>query len=317
MKLGDLFKDVIKYGLKADPRTPGQIKKDLERVKKDYKSLTAVEKRFYDKELLEHPYSDTRLLYGKPDTDVRTVMVGIDMEGPELLLADRLRDKGVNIDLVIAHHPEGKAIASLTGVMHLQKDILSGFGLKPEIAAQLLDERIGEVSRGISSANHARAVDIARLLDIPFMCMHTPADNHVSGYLTGLFKSRNCRTVNDVLTVLRAIPEYQAGMAIGAGPVLTAGKGASNAGKIFVDMTGGTEGAKNIYARLSQAGVGTIVAMHLSEGHFKNAKSEHMNVIVAGHIASDNLGMNLLLDKIESKEKLKVVPCSGFQRVRR
>jgi len=82
-------------------------------------------------------------------------------------------------------------------------------------------------------------------------------------------------------------------------------------------MTGGTEGPKKIFPRLSQAGVGTIVAMHLSEEHYKHAKGEHINVVIAGHIASDNLGLNLLLDEIEKKEKLNIIQCSGFVRVRR
>jgi len=43
--------------------------------------------------------------------------------------------------------------------------------------------------------------------------------------------------------------------------------------------------------------------MHLSEEHFKNAKDEQINIVIAGHIASDTLGLNLLLDELE-----KIVP---------
>ena len=82
-------------------------------------------------------------------------------------------------------------------------------------------------------------------------------------------------------------------------------------------MTGGTEGPKRIFPRLSQAGVGTIVAMHLSEEHFKHAKTELINVVIAGHIASDTLGLNLLLDKLMKKENMRIIPCSGFVRIRR
>ena len=82
-------------------------------------------------------------------------------------------------------------------------------------------------------------------------------------------------------------------------------------------MTGGTEGPKELFARLSQAGVGTLVCMHLSEEHFAKVKPEHINVVIAGHMASDNLGLNLLFDKIESVEKLDIECCSGFERIRR
>ena len=46
------------------------------------------------------------------------------METPELLLADRLRDKGYRIDMVMAHHQEGVADAELHEVMQMQSDML-------------------------------------------------------------------------------------------------------------------------------------------------------------------------------------------------
>jgi putative NIF3 family GTP cyclohydrolase 1 type 2 len=57
--------------------------------------------------------------------------------------------------------------------------------------------------------------------------------------------------------------------------------------------------------------------MHLSEEHFKKVKDVDLNVVIAGHISSDTLGLNLLLDKIEKEEKLLTVCCSGFQRISR
>ena len=38
--------------------------------------------------------------------------------------------------------------------------------------------------------------------------------------------------------------------------------------------------------------------MHISDEHKKEAEKHHINVVIAGHIASDNLGMNLLLDSV-------------------
>jgi putative NIF3 family GTP cyclohydrolase 1 type 2 len=57
--------------------------------------------------------------------------------------------------------------------------------------------------------------------------------------------------------------------------------------------------------------------MHLSENHYEKIKAEHINVVNAGHMASDNLGMNLLLDKLEKKADIEIIPCSGFRRVKR
>jgi hypothetical protein len=74
--------------------------------------------------------------------------------------------------------------------MHIQSDILSKFGVPINIAEDLMDGRIKEVERRLLPANHARAVDAARLLGIPFLCLHTPADNMVASYLQRLFDEK-------------------------------------------------------------------------------------------------------------------------------
>jgi putative NIF3 family GTP cyclohydrolase 1 type 2 len=105
-------------------------------------------------------------------------------------------------------------------------------------------------------------------------------------------------------------------MSIGAGPKLILGNDKNRAGKIFVDMTGGTGGSEDAFAKLAIAGVGTIVGMHMGEKHRKEAEKNHINVIIAGHMASDSLGMNLLLDVLEEKG-IAVTPCSGLTRFKR
>lgn len=317
MRLIDLYSFVVKKGIENDPRSSVQIKAALATARKEFRKLKGIDARCYDKERLANPYADTRILYGDPQTDIKTIMVGVDMEGPELLAADRLNEKGRDIDLVMAHHPEGAAYANFYDVMHLQEAALAKLGIPLEVGIELLKERIGEVERAVAPANHLRSVDIARLLDIPFMCVHTPADNHVNTYLQKIFDRKKPGTLADVLNILKPIPEYTDALKKNAGPRILIGEAKKKAGKVFVDMTGGTEGPKKIFPRLSQAGVGTIVAMHLGEEHFKNAKTEMINVVIAGHIASDTLGLNLLLDEVEKKEKMRIIPCSGFVRIRR
>ncbi len=319
MKLKRFYELAVKMGMQKDPRTKGELNNELKRARSEYRRLKGIDREIYDKERFKHPYADTRILCGSPEEEIKTIMVGIDMETPELLMADKLIERGLAIDLIMAHHPEGRALSSFYEVMHLQKSLLSRLGIKKEIATSLLDERIEEVSRSIAKTNHARSVDAAKLLNIAYMCVHTPADNHVTSFLQSLFDKKRPRKVRDVLNILKAIPEYRIGLKNGSGPGLIAGKQSNNAGKTFVDMTGGTEGSKKVFGRLSQAGIDTIVSMHLSEGHFKNAKAEHINIIIAGHIASDTLGLNLLLDSLERKEKeeFNIINSSGFVRIKR
>ncbi|MBU4343331.1 MAG: NGG1p interacting factor NIF3 [Candidatus Omnitrophica bacterium] len=317
MKLIEVYRTIVNHGMKMDPRGRDRVKKELLRAKKEYDKLDTSGKALYDKERLAHPYSDTRILYGNENTQVRTILTGIDMETPELLLADRLKEKGKKIDLVLSHHPEGTALAGFFNVMYMQIDILNRIGVPINIAESMMIERIKEVERKVSPVNHMRAVDAAELLGIAFMTCHTPADNCVASFLDNLMKKKRPETLDEVIDILKDIPEYKYSAVHNCPPSIIRGNASSKAGKIFVDMTGGTEGAKNIFGKLSQAGVSTLLCMHLSEEHFKKAKEEHLNVIIAGHIASDNVGLNLMFDEIESKSKLEILTCSGFRRFKR
>lgn len=316
MNVKDIYEKAYTRGMEADPRGIDEVRSELAKVNKDYNDLRGKDKKYFDAERLVNPYSDTRLLYGKPATEVKRVIVGIDMEVGEVLLADRLTEKGTPIDLIIAHHPEGRAMANLHAVMNMQAGIMEKYGVPINVAEDIMAERISEVRRRIMPANHMRAVDAARLLDIPFMCMHTPADNSVVTFLQDILDEKKPVYVSDILDILSEIPEYEQAAREVMSPDIVCGTGKRKAGRIFVDMTGGTGGSKKAFAKLSDAGVGTVVGMHISEEHRKEAEKHHMNVIIAGHMASDNIGMNLLFDNILTPD-IEIVETAGFRRVSR
>jgi len=150
MRLVDIYNLAIKKGIDKDPRSAGEIQKEIGGRKKEYRKLKGVDRATYDTEKLRNPYADTRILYGDLFKDIKTVMVGIDMESNELLAADRLNERGAGIDLVMAHHPEGIAWASLYDVMHMQVNILKKFGIPLEVAEDQMKDRIDEVKRFLS-----------------------------------------------------------------------------------------------------------------------------------------------------------------------
>lgn len=316
MKFKDIYEKAIKKGMELDPRGIDEVNKELGRVKKDYEDLKEKDKKTFDKDRLTNPYADSRMLYGNPEKDVKRILLGIDMEVAELLLADRLREKGKPIDLVIAHHPEGRAMANLYAVMDMQSGILLKYGVPVNVAEDIMEERIKEVERRLMAVNHTRTVDAARLLDIPFMCLHTPSDNAVTEYLQCIFDDKKPAYVSDIIDMLKEIPEYADAVMETTGPKAVCGSGKRKAGKVFVDMTGGTGGSKKAFEKLSQAGIGTIVGMHISDDHRKEAEKHHVNVVIAGHISSDTLGMNLLLDQVLTPD-VEVIGTSGFKRISR
>ncbi|MFA6259648.1 MAG: hypothetical protein WCX29_03515, partial [Candidatus Peribacteraceae bacterium] len=104
MKLADLFHTAIEEGIKADPRGKERIQKELMRWKEREKKLEKKEKRFFDSERTWNPFGDSRIISGTGKEDIHTLMVGIDIETPEILLADRLRERGMKIDALMLHH---------------------------------------------------------------------------------------------------------------------------------------------------------------------------------------------------------------------
>ena len=317
MTIGEIYQLAIKMGTSADPRGKAGVAKYLDRQKKAYEELPTSKKEDFDLESLKNPYSDTRVLFGDLSTNVDKVMAGIDVDTGEVVLADRLNEKGEGIDLLIAHHPAGAALASLHEVMDLQVDLMARYGVPVNVAEGVLSERTGEVKRKFGPMNHYQSVDAARLLSIPFMCIHTVWDNLGWQFMAEIFEKRQFDTVGDVMDVLGKIPEYAQAIKYKAGPTLYHGAEHNRAGRVAVsEFTGGTEGAKEIYERLSQAGIGTIISMHTSEEHRKEVKKHHINLVVAGHMVSDSVGANLFLDELE-KRGIGVVPASGLIRVSR
>lgn len=318
MTIKQIFDLAIKLGIDNDLRGAMVVKKRLKKVQEKFAKLSKEEKAEYDLDRLTNPFSDTRMFVNDPDKNVERIYTGIDIDTAELLVAQKFSEKKP-IDLIISHHPIGKALAGLHEVMHMQAEILALYGVPINVAESLLKVRMSEVSRSVSAGNHYKVLDAARLLGLEVICTHTVADNMVAMFLKKLIdkNKKNLETVADVMTLLKSIPEYQLAMKQKAGPTLFAGSPDNFAGKIaLAEITGGTETNKDLYEKMSQAGVGTMIGMHISEEHKKEAEKHHINVIIAGHISSDSIGMNLFLDELE-KKGIEIIPCSGLLRVKR
>ena len=317
MKISDLYKAAYTIGIEMDPRGESEVKTYLKNKQKKYDVMTDKEKKFFDVDNLVNPYSDTRINHDS-GKEIKAVMVGIDMEVGELVLADRLNEKGMKIDAIIAHHPSGLGSAGFNDVMNMQSDIFNKFGVNISVAENLMSKRITEVSERFMPANHYRASDAAKLLNISMMNMHTPCDNCVATHLQDRFDKEKPKRVSDIMDMLFEEPEYTGFAKKSSPPVILTGDKNRRVNRVFVDMTGGTEGPHEIYKQLADKGVDTIVGMHFSADHKKAIQDAQLNCIIAGHISSDSLGINVMLDKMMKKlGPFKVYEASGFMRCER
>lgn len=317
MTLQEIYDLAINMGIKADPRGVDGVKRFLERTKKEHEEISSKKKQYLDKESLKNPYSDSRILYGDPKLSVKKLMAGIDADASEVLLADRLNQKGENIDLLISHHPSGHALASLHEVMDIQVDMFAEAGVPVNVAHALFEERIRTVRRRISPINHSQAIDAAKLLGIPLLALHTIWDNLGNKFMEDYLKNKKFDTVGEALDYINEIPEFIESTKGKSGPFLALGYPKAPVGKIAVNFTGGTNPSKELYMEKAKAGVGTFVDMHVPEEALQELKKHHhVNIIDTGHMAADSIGANIFLDVVE-KRGVKVVPCSGLIRVKR
>jgi len=313
MTIQEIYNLAIKMGVEADFRGKEKIENLLKRRREKFEKLSEKEKAEVDPETLENPYLDSRILYIANDKEIKRILAGIDIEPAEILLAKEIG----NVDLIISHHPLGKALANLHEVMELQCDVLNLYGVPINIAEGLMKERIEEVARGVNAENHQRTIDCAKILGFNLICLHTACDNLAAKFLKEKIEAENFERIEDLTNFLKEIEEYKEAIKFGAGPKIFVGSEDNRCGKIaLTELTGGTSPTPKIYEKMAQAGIGTIIGMHMKEEHKKEAEASNINVVIAGHMSSDSLGVNLFLDELE-KQGVEIISCSGLIRVKR
>ncbi|MCL2361481.1 MAG: Nif3-like dinuclear metal center hexameric protein [Defluviitaleaceae bacterium] len=225
--------------------------------------------------------------------NIKKVLMGVDMDTAELMLA-----KELGYDLVVTHHPRNTNIDMLKVMdRHILK--LEELGVPRNKSQKLLGERKDELSYGQHVSNSRRSVSAAKLLNMPFMSLHTPADiiseRVVQEFLDKKFAGKPETTVQEIVDALEEIPEYKNSA---RKPVIRAGGKESYAGKIYVLMSGLTGPGAEVTKAYFEAGVGTLILMHIPEKDAKAVKEQKIgNVVVAGHMSSDSIGLNAIAKK--------------------
>ena len=87
-------------------------------------------------------------------------------------------------------------------MIKVQEDMLLTAGVNVSSAEKILDESYQKYSRSLMSVNYDRAVDTSKLLNIPFLNLHTPADNMVQTFLEELFRQKGPETLQEIIDIL-------------------------------------------------------------------------------------------------------------------
>lgn len=319
MKLKNFFTDAVEIGIQFDPRGKKLIEKQLKKQQDKMKKLEGKARELFDEERTWNPYGDCRIINGTGEETFESLAVGIDIETAELLLIDHLRKQGKRIDGVLIHHPDGRALADLDKSMTLQVDLLAQAGVPVTHAESMLRPRMDKIWRSIHADNLFRTERAAEILNIPAVCCHTITDNLVWSFIQKNICTREYDDLGEIINALEDIDEYRRYAKKGNPPIIVSGSKSSRPGKLFAtEFTGGTNGPEEFFEAQSRAGVGTILSMHVPEKSLDEAKKHHLNIIQCSHMASDTLGVNLLLDRMMKKDsKMKFMELSGFIRIER
>lgn len=239
--------------------------------------------------------------------NIRKILFGIDAGVPELLLAKRL-----GYDAVIAHHPQGGSATINSHQVfkrHIQQMIVAG--VPREEAEIAVKKRLQELEVETHTRNYSHAIDVAELLKIPYMNIHTPLDEVGRKIMTQQIGDRlgEDSKVQDVVSALNEFPEFKNAT---TEIKIRVGKAEGPAGKVVVSHGAGTNGGYEIAKTYFKYGITTVVYIHIRPGDLEKLKAEKGNLIVTGHIASDSLGINPLIHELENRNtsvtRIGVVP---------
>lgn len=246
-------------------------------------------------ELKEIPQDSAIYLSGDK---IRKVLFGIDAGVPELWLAKQL-----GYDAVVAHHPQGgTALVNFHEVFRRHVQQLTSAGIPRKEAEDAVRKKLEDLDVDGHTRNYGHAVDVARLLKMPYMNIHTPLDEIGRRVMAQQIKDRAAKdaTVRDVVAALNELPEFKNAV---TKIKIRLGKADNPAGRVVVSHGAGTNGGYEIAKAYFKHGVGTLVYIHVGVGDLAKLKTEQKtgNLIVTGHIASDSVGINPFICELEKK----------------
>ncbi len=248
-----------------------------------------------------------------PCEDVKRVLAGVDIDSAEILAASM---KGY--DCILRHHPRGYRMANV-GEMEVRDHMkmMVDNGVPANIAQKLAAPRKQRMNRSMHMLNLVGQVQFAEFLGMGYLSIHTPADLIFENALKERMKkleaekdeAKEAVTCGDIIENLLEIPELSK---TPIKPEIWIGNEDSFAGKIMVTMAGGGAPTVEEFLACVNAGVGTILTMHIEREEIAELEKDgRCNVIVTGHIPSDAYGINRITEELE-KQGVEVARIGGL-----
>lgn len=244
-----------------------------------------------------------------PGSGLRRAVFAVDLDSGELALA-----KQSGFDVAIAHHPcGGSTWAGFPKVLERHGPIMTGAGVPPAEARAAVEALQEEHGPRTHAMNYDRLPSVARLLELPFMNIHAPADEIGRQVMQRTIASGvgDAARVEAAARALEALPEF----ATTKHPIVVRmGREDAPLGRWVFVHGAGTNGGFPVAAALFRNGVDTVFYIHVDPGHLRRLKDEFgpqgKNLVVTGHMASDSVGINVVVRRLRA-EGLEVHTMGG------
>lgn len=244
-----------------------------------------------------------------PGDDIKKLMLGIDIKSPELKIA-----KDMGFDAAISHHPTGgKARLRFFEVLYRHLDQMIASGVVESVAQTIVDELAEGHKAMAAMSNYDHDPSVARLLNLPYMNIHTPLDE---------IGRHRMQTAADELPATSSVAELITHFYESFGEFrnayteieLRVGKPDNAIGKVMMSHAAGTNGGYPIAKAYFDHGVDTVIYIHCRPADSKKLIEEYgdtKNLIITGHIVSDSIGINPYIDRLR-EEGIEVTTLSGI-----
>jgi hypothetical protein len=243
-----------------------------------------------------------------PGGRISHVLMGIDAGAAELFMARQL-----GYHAVLAHHPAGYA-GPFWDVYRLHVGQMVAAGVPADVAEQAVAARIAGFQAASQRENYDHAASVARLLEMPFLNIHSPLDEVGRRIMQQTVDEQLARkpdsTVADVRDALLRLPEYAAARTRMQNPL---GRWDAPAGKVVVSHGAYTNGGYPVARAYLTHGVQTVCCIHFPLEDAQRLASEGIegNILVMGHIAGDSVGINPFVARLRDSG-LEVTTFSGI-----
>jgi putative NIF3 family GTP cyclohydrolase 1 type 2 len=244
----------------------------------------------------------------RPGRGIRRILAGIDLRAPEIAIA-----KGMGFDAVLTHHPVGAGTLHFHRVLARHVDQMIAAGV-PEAAARAAIDDTAEARRVLDSmSNYDHDPSIARLLDMPYLNIHTPLDEIGRRRMADAAASLPAdSTVADLVRCFEGtFGEFRSAS---TQVEIAVGKATHRLGRVAVSHGAGTNGGYAVGKAYFEHGIDTLVYIHCRPDEARRLEAEFgmtKSLVVTGHIASDSVGINPYLDRLR-REGLEVTTASGI-----